>query len=437
MGLFSKKVYGGGLMDVIRCDETQHLIWKWHPEGTVGGENRKENAIRFGSTLRVKEGMVAVFVYKQPSGVIYDYIPGPYDGVLETKNLPVISRIIGLAYAGESPFQAEVYFLNLGGLVQLKIAVPYFDVFEPRYLDFAVPIAVRGSITFQINNYIEFINLYRLQNLTYNDFYNELKTAINRNIKSIVTNVPEECSVPVLQLERKIELINDQIYQKLKGRLKSEFGIDLNSVDIDVLDIDKTSDGYDRLIEITRNLTYEKVKAATEVDIKQMHDNQRLDVYERTKNIDDDSYSRRKQTQSMNLNAYRTETQENIGVAFSKGVGSQSVSSGFNAATLAAEITIGNTIGSNIAEAMKNTSVNSSAFPNNMPPINNDKNEYFIAIDKQPTGPYDVDAIKSMVLSGEISDSSLIWRDGMTKWLPISEVISVKAFPKGMPPIPD
>ena len=29
MGLFNKKE--GGLMDVIRCDEQDYLIWKWRP----------------------------------------------------------------------------------------------------------------------------------------------------------------------------------------------------------------------------------------------------------------------------------------------------------------------------------------------------------------------------------------------------------------------
>ena len=53
-----------GLMDVIRCDEPSYLIWKWHPSGTQLGANDRENAIRWRSSLRVKDGEVAVFVYK-------------------------------------------------------------------------------------------------------------------------------------------------------------------------------------------------------------------------------------------------------------------------------------------------------------------------------------------------------------------------------------
>ena len=62
MGLFNKKF--GAIADVIRCDEPDYLIWKWHPKGTELGETNRENAIRFGSSLRVKEGSIAVFVAK-------------------------------------------------------------------------------------------------------------------------------------------------------------------------------------------------------------------------------------------------------------------------------------------------------------------------------------------------------------------------------------
>ena len=100
MGLFSSQ--NGGIMDVIRCDEPSYLIWKWHPSGSIQGSNTKENAIRWGSSLRVKEGEVAVFVYNQPNGILQDYIEGPYDGIINTKNLPILAGILGLLYEGSA-----------------------------------------------------------------------------------------------------------------------------------------------------------------------------------------------------------------------------------------------------------------------------------------------------------------------------------------------
>ena len=54
-------------MDVIRCDEQEYLVWKWRPSGEANSTN-KENAIRYGSSLRVKDGEMAVFVYPQKDG---------------------------------------------------------------------------------------------------------------------------------------------------------------------------------------------------------------------------------------------------------------------------------------------------------------------------------------------------------------------------------
>lgn len=57
MGLFGfgSKGKSGGLMNVIRCDEQEYLVWKWRPEGQEANSTSRENAIRYGSSLRVKE----------------------------------------------------------------------------------------------------------------------------------------------------------------------------------------------------------------------------------------------------------------------------------------------------------------------------------------------------------------------------------------------
>ena len=162
MGLFGKKSEGG-LMDVIRCDEEEYLVWKWRPSGSVNSTH-KENAIRYGSSLRVKDGEVAVFVYKQSDGKMQDFIVGPYDDTIKTANFPVLTNIVGLAFGGASPFQAEIYYINLSGNVHIRFGIPYFEIFDPRFLDFGVPMAVRGTITFNITDYKAFIKLNRLIN---------------------------------------------------------------------------------------------------------------------------------------------------------------------------------------------------------------------------------------------------------------------------------
>lgn len=206
MGLFGLGSRGksGGMMNVIRCDEQEYLVWKWRPAGQEANSTTRENSIRYGSSLRVKDGEVAVFVYKQKDGTMQDYIEGPYDDIIKTANFPVLSSIVGLAFGGESPFQAEIYFINLAGNVQIKFGIPYFDVFDPRFLDFAVPMAVRGSITFNITDYKAFIKLNRMVNFTLEDFKTQAKDAVTKSIKSFVTNAPQNNGIPVLRLNGKL-----------------------------------------------------------------------------------------------------------------------------------------------------------------------------------------------------------------------------------------
>ena len=200
MGLFNKQKTGG-LADVIRCDEPSYLIWKWHPDGSQSGNGKRENEIRWGSSLRVKDGEVAVFVYKQKNGIMQDFIEGPFDQTIKTANFPVLSSIIGLAFDGSSPFQAEVYFINLARLVQVKFGVPFFDVYDPRYGDFGVPVATRGTISFGISDYREFIKLHRLDTFNLETFQMQVKDAVIRYVKDVVANAPAMNDIPLVQIE--------------------------------------------------------------------------------------------------------------------------------------------------------------------------------------------------------------------------------------------
>ena len=223
MGLFSGRGKSGGLMNVIRCDQQDYLVWKWRPLDQDVNSTTRENSIRLGSSLRVKDGEMAVFVYRQNNGTMQDYIYGPYDGFLKTANFPVLANIMGAAYGGEAPFQAEVYFINLSGNIQIPFGIPFFDVPDPRFLDFVVPIAAGGKITFNITDPQRFIKMNRLVNFDLDDFSEQVRSTVVRRVKSVIANAPAEGGFPLVQIERKIDEINDAIAAKLKGDFE-EFG---------------------------------------------------------------------------------------------------------------------------------------------------------------------------------------------------------------------
>lgn len=449
MGLFSKKIMGGGFMDAIRCDEPSYLIWKWHPEGTQKGNNRKENAIRWGSSLRVKEGSVAVFVYSQLDGTAQDYIVGPYDSVLETENLPVIASVVGLAYAGGTPFQAEVYFINLAELIQVKFAVPFFDVYDPRFLDYGVPTAIRGTISFKITDFREFIRLHKLDDFSLEDFQKQIRDAVIRYVKSIVANAPEEYGIPVVQLERKIGDINDIIEEKIGQRLYETFGVTVSAVDLSIIELDKSSEGYRQLKAVTQDLTTATMQAKTDVEIKDMKDSQKLGILEKAgkivTGIKEDAYARHKKTQSENFTAYQTEAATEVGVAGAKGFGKMGENGGgnmgggcFNPAGMMAGMAVGSTIGQNIAgsmnKVMDGANVATSIQPVTPPPV--PPVAYHVAVNGQATGPFDLATLSQMFTANQFTKESLVWKVGMSQWSKAGEVEELVAVFQGMPPIP-
>ena len=448
MSLFGKKV-GINLTDVIRCDEPDYLIWKWRPDGRRLGESRRENSIRWGSSLRVRDGEVAVFVYKRDDGSNQDYIVGPADVTLKTDNLPVLSSIIGFAYAGGTPFQAEVYFINLARIIQVKFGVPYFDVYDPRFEDFGVPVAVRGTISFRIGNCCEFVRLHRLTDFSVEDFQRQIKEATARYVKDIVANAPAAHGIPVVQLESKLSEINDTIEYDLKQRLSEDFGVIVSGVDIGAIEIDKSSEGYRQLMAVTKDLSTSTAKAEAEAKVRNIADRQEADAehYRETLRIqrEEAQYAQHKQTQTANIAAYQVETQAEVGIASAQALGRMGENSaghisvcggiGIDPVGMAAGIAVGEAVGKNIAKVLNGKLSDTDRVIMAPPPV--PTASYYVAVNEKAAGPYEISTLKEMAASGILQGSTLVWKQGMSDWARADMVDEINKLPGlNIPPIP-
>lgn len=451
MGLFNRNEKNGGIMDEIRCDEPSYLIWKWHPKDSKEGESDRENSIRWGSSLRVKDGEVAVFVYQQKEGTMQDFIVGPFDQVLKTANLPILANIIGLAYDGGTPFQAEVYFINLARIIQVKFAVPFFDVYDPRFEDFGVPLAIRGTISFKIGDYKEFIKLHRLNNFNLEDFQSQIRDTVARYAKDTVANAPSVNNIPLIQIETKISQINDIIEYNIKERLKEDFGVEVSGVDLAAIELDKTSEGYLQLMSVTKDIATATTKAEAEARIKDIADKQRIEVedYEGKLRIqrEEGQYAQHKQTQSNNIDAFKIEKQADVGIAGANALGKMgennagnvelgSGDSGFNPAAMMAGMALGGAVGQNLANTMNGIMSNTTAQANSNTPPPIPKSKYNVAVDGQATGPYDIETLQKMANNGQFFRDSLVWKPGMNEWVRADSVDELKKLFEEMPPIP-
>lgn len=425
MGIFNKKKTGG-FSDIIRCDESDYLVWKWHPNGANQGELKRETALRTNSVLRVKNGEVAVFVYKQKDGSNEDYIIGPHDGKLKTKNFPVLSSIIGLWYEGDTPFQAEVFFINLAKAIQIKFGVPYFDVVDPRFPDFQVPVAVRGTLTFKVEDYKAFVKYHQLVNFTLEDLKTKIISTVSRYVKGVVTNTPAENNIPLIAIESKIELINEKSEFFIKERLAELFGISVTGVDINTIEIDKESESYVELKRITKDIT------------KSQLESELLDYQEQLRiKREEGQYAQHMASRQTNIGAYQTEVSGHVGVAGAEALGKMGEKgagnidlgghgAGFNPVTMMAGMAVGSAVGQNIAGTLNNT-INPNNAAASVPPAV-PVTKFYVAKDGNPTGPFDIATLKTMVTSGDFNSDSLVWKDGMLEWQKASNQSELKGI---------
>ena len=433
MGLFRKNA-DGGIMDVIRCDETSYLIWKWHPKGTTEGESAKENAIRWGSSLRVKNGEAAIFVYHS-DGKLVDYFLGPYDAFLTTENLPVIASVIGRAFNGETPFQAEVFFINLSQVLQVNIGVPYFDVADPRFPDRGVPTSVRGVISFRITDLLEFIDKYQLRTISIDEFKRTIKAAVTKYIKNTVANAPEECGIPVTQLEKRILEINAIIEQHLKKRLLDEFGVTVTSVDISDIEIDKTSANYKFLIKKSdvgvnlgiaaqvRSFVTDTANQAVGVATGAVAQVAELATDTATAAVDVKEY------------AYAKHKKSQIGFVKSLFHGDGDLSAGESRPGFSTKVAKGVT---EFVSGIGDKAVKGSKDNREPPPI--PAFCYHVAIDGSSVGPLNYEELTELAAQGKLTPESLVWTRGMEDWTRAKDVDDFASFfdddPDEAPPLP-
>ena len=363
---------------------------------------------------------------------------GPFDEIIKTKNFPVLASIVGLAYEGGTPFQAEIYFINLAQIIQTKFAVPFFDVYDPRFLDFGVPVAVRGTVSFNISDYRGFIKLHKLNSFNLEDFQQQIRDAVSRYVKDTVTNTPAAHDIPVIQLESKTSQINDAVEYDISERLKENFGVTVSGVDIGTIEIDKQSDGYRQLMAVTKDITTAKMQA------------ENTDYVERLRiQREEGQYAQHKQTQTSNIAAFQIEKQTEVGIAGAEalgymgknGAGSVDLGdsgAGFNPASMMAGMAVGGAVGQNIAGTMNNMmqGINQPAMGSVAPPPVPTVT-YNVAVNGQATGPFDTNILKQMAIAGQFKPNSLVWKPGMETWLRADAVEDLKGlFNYVMPPIP-
>ncbi len=216
MGLFSK--LAGQLIDVIE--------WKDSTDDTmVCRYDRNGKEIMMGAQLTVRESQVAVMVNE---GRIADvFQPGRYE--LSTQNMPIMTALQSWKFGFNSPFKAEVYFINTKQFLDQKwgtsnpvmmrdsefgmIRLRAFGVYSFRVAD---PVALLKEV-FGTTAYMT------VEGVT---------GQIKRTLVSSLSDVIAQSKIPALDLAANYDELSQYALQTVSPKLSS-LGLKLESVVIE------------------------------------------------------------------------------------------------------------------------------------------------------------------------------------------------------------
>ena len=288
-----------------------------------------------------------------------------------------------------------------------------------------------------------FIKLNRLIDFDLEAFKKQIKDVMVRKIKSIITNLPCDLGLPVVQMERKIDEVSEVLETKLKDRL-DEYGVRMKHIDINAIEIDKDSDAYSEVKGLTGGITAQTMQAQAELNIKNMQDMQSMNAanLEETMRIQREEAQRAQklQTETNFMGAHALNQQTSVLQTAAANLGQMSSMGGgqgeMNPAGMMTGMMMGGAMGGQMAGMMNNMGQHMHNAMNTPPPM--PTVQYMIAANGQQTGPYNMQQLQQMVQMGQLTPQTYVWKQGMSQWElagNVPELASLFAAPTP-PPVP-
>ncbi len=355
MGLFSWVF--GQFIDVIEwTDDSQDtMVYRF---------NRHGNEIKYGAKLTVRESQIAVFVNE---GEIADVLsPGIYE--LETNNIPILTSLQHWDHGFNSPFKAEVYFLNTKRFIDLKWGTKNpIMVRDPEFS--MVRLRAFGTYEIRINDAKKFLT--EIVGTDGHFTTSEIEAQLTNLITSNFATIMGADGTPVLDLAANYDKLGTYITEHIAPSFQ-EYGL-----------------------ELTKMLV-ENISLPEEVE----------------KAID----TRTSRAVTGDLDAH---------IKYQSG---QALGNADGAASDMVGMGAGLAMGQQMAESMKHTKTTTP------PDLPNKIAQYFVAVEGRSEGPYSLETVEKDILTGSITNDTLIWTQGMQAWQKASTVLS-DSFAQTPPPL--
>jgi len=320
----------------------------------------------------VREGQAAVFVNEGKLADVFQ--PGTY--TLDTKNLPILATLQGWKYGFESPFKAEVYFVNTRQFTDLKWGTK--NPIMLRDAEFG-PVRLRAFGTYVMRVKDAGVFVREIVGTTGTVVTDDVTEQLRNMIVSRFTDLLGESRIPILDLAASYDELSNFATTRLAPECE-KFGVELTK------------------------LLVENISLPPEVEAA-------LDKRTSMGVIGDLS----KYTQFQAANSMEAAAANPSGMA-SAGVG----------------MGMGYVMASQLGQAMAQQQAGpGGAAP---PPIPGQLPPFWVAIDNQQAGPFDQATLARHVRDGKLTRETLVWKQGMAQWTPAGQVGEIAPILSAAPP---
>ncbi|ARA92923.1 MAG: SPFH domain-containing protein [Bacteroidetes bacterium] len=354
----------GELIDIIEWldDSRDTMVYRFE---------RYDNEIKYGAKLIVREGQAAVFVNK---GALADvFPPGTY--TLQTDNLPVLSTLQGWKHGFESPFKAEVYFVNTRQFTDLKWGTR--NPIMLRDPEFG-PIRLRafGTYAIRVSDPGTFIReiVGTDGHFTADGITNQLRNLV----VSRFTDVLAESRLAALDLAANYDELGDFVAERIRPDFQA-YGLELTSMLVENISLPPAVE--------------EALDKRTSMGVIG-----NLGAY----------------TQYQAAQAMEQAAKNPAGGGAAEGMG----------------LGMGFAMAGQMAQGFGQAAQPASP-PPPPPPV-----AFHVAVDGQTTGPFDVNTLAQQARAGQFTPDSLVWKAGFEGWKRAGDVPELQAVFAQTPPPP-
>lgn len=211
-----------GLFDFIKNQFIEVIEWVDNTQDTIVYRFPvANNEIKMGAKLTVRESQVAIFVNE---GTVADvFKPGLHE--LSTENMPVLTKLKSWKYGFNSPFKAEVYFLNTKQFIDQKWGT--INPIMLRDSEFGMlRLRAFGIYSFRLTEPLKFLQEIFGTSAQYDT--ESITGQLKRSIVSGMTDLLGEMNVPALDLAKYYNELGEQARLKLQTNF-GVYGLQLTS----------------------------------------------------------------------------------------------------------------------------------------------------------------------------------------------------------------